>query len=57
MQTNGGGEVQLTFKDNGQTTQNITATNFIFSIDGELTKSPATAGTYRGSAVLLLEVL
>lgn len=57
VQTTGGGEVQLTFTENGQATLNITDTSPTILIDGELTKSPTTAGTYQGSAVLRIQVL
>lgn len=55
--TTGGGTVLLTFNRSGTAVLNINDLNATIAIDGELTRSPTTAGTYSGSAVLLLEVL
>ena len=53
----GEGEVLLTFQTNGSDVLNVSGTDPLVSIDGELTKSPTTAGTYRGSTVLRLDIL
>lgn len=53
----GGGEVLLTYKTNGADVLNVNTASTSIVIKGELTKSPATAGTYRGSAVLTLDIL
>lgn len=53
----GGGEVRLTFRTNGTAVLNTNGADPLISIDGELTKSPTTAGTYRGSTVLRLDIL
>lgn len=53
----GEGEVQLKFQASGKDVLNVTGTDPLVRIDGELTKSPTTAGTYKGSTVLLLDVL
>ena len=55
--TTGGGTVLLTFNRSGPAVLNKNGLNPTIAIDGELTRSPTTAGTYNGSAVLLLEVL
>ena len=53
----GEGEVLLTFQTNGSDVLNVSGTDPVVSLDGELTKSPTTAGTYRGSTVLRLDIL
>ena len=53
----GGGEVLLKFQANGSDVLNITGTDPQVSISGELSKSPTTAGTYKGSTVLRLDIL
>lgn len=53
----GGGEVVLTFQKNGKDVLDISGRDPLVSIDGELTKSPTTAGTYQGSTVVSLDVL
>lgn len=53
----GEGEVKLKFPNTGGNELKVTGTDLLIRIDGELTKSPTTAGTYRGSTVLLLDVL
>ncbi|MFO2465639.1 hypothetical protein OOJ96_19850 [Pseudomonas sp. 15FMM2] len=57
VQLSGSGEVQLKFPLTGEAVLNVTGTDPIVRIDGELTKSPTTAGTYRGSTVLRIDVL
>ncbi len=53
----GGGQVQLKFKKNNGTALTINAKSTSIGLVGELTKSPTTAGTYRGSTVLSLDIL
>lgn len=53
----GGGEVQLLFGKNSQDVLDVTGTAPLVEIEGELIKSPTTAGTYRGSSVLRLDLL
>ncbi len=53
----GGGEVQLLFGENSKDVLDVTGTAPLAYIEGELTKSPTTAGTYTGSSVLRLDIL
>lgn len=53
----GGGEVLLTFGDNGSDVLNTSADNPPPRITGKLTKSPVSQGVYRGSSVLRLEIM
>ena len=53
----GGGEVQLLFGKNSKEVLDVTGTAPLVEIEGELIKSPTTAGTYRGSSVLRLDIL
>lgn len=53
----GGGEVQLLFGKNGRDVLDVSGTAPLVDIEGELTKSPTTAGTYSGSSVLRLDIL
>lgn len=57
VKVGGGGEVQLKFPAGVGSSLTVTGTNPVVRIDGELTKSPTTAGTYRGSTVLRIDVL
>lgn len=52
-----GGEVRLSFQKNGGDVLNVSGTDPLIDIEGELIKSPPTAGTYKGSTVLRLDVL
>lgn len=53
----GGGEVLLKFQANGSDILNVSGTDLLVPISGELTASPTTAGSYRGSTVLRLDIL
>ncbi len=53
----GAGQVRLLFGKNGRDVLDVSGTVSIVEIEGELTKSPTTAGTYRGSSVLRLDIL
>lgn len=53
----GGGEVRLVFGKNGRDVLDVSGTAPLVDIEGELTKSPTTAGTYSGSSVLRLDIL
>jgi hypothetical protein len=53
----GGGEVLLTFGDNGSDVLNTSADNPPPRITGKLTKSPGSQGVYLGSSVLRLEIM
>ncbi|AYM92888.1 hypothetical protein D9980_21275 [Serratia sp. 3ACOL1] len=53
----GGGEVQLTFQENGSDVLSTNSDNPVVMIKGELTKSPTSAGLYVGSAVFRLDIL
>lgn len=53
----GGGEVLLTFGDNGSDVLNTSADNPPPRITGKLTKSPGSHGVYLGSSVLRLEIM
>lgn len=57
VKVGGEGEVQLKFPASGKDVLNVAGTTPNVRIDGVLTKSPTTAGTYKGSTVLLLDVL
>lgn len=57
VEMGGGGVVRLSFQGTGQDVLTVSGTDPLVRIDGELTKSPTTAGTYKGSSVLRLDVL
>lgn len=57
VKVGGEGEVRLLFGKNGRDVLDVSGTAPPVDIEGELTKSPSTAGTYRGSSVLRLEIL
>lgn len=51
------GVVRLKFQTNGSDILNVNGTDPQVTVEGELTKSPTTAGTYRGSSVLRVDIL
>ena len=53
----GEGQVRLLFGKNGRDVLDVSGTAPLVEIEGELIKSPTTAGTYRGSSVLRLDLL
>lgn len=53
----GDGQVRLLFGKNGRDVLDVSGTAPLVEIEGELIKSPTTAGTYRGSSVLRLDLL
>ncbi len=57
VRVGGEGEVRLTFGKNGRDVLDVSGTAPLVDIEGELTKSPPTAGTYSGSSVLRLDIL
>lgn len=57
VKVSGGGEVQLKFPFTGEAVRFSTGIDHLIALSAKLTKSPATAGTYTGSTVLLLDVL
>lgn len=57
VKVGGEGEVRLLFGKNGRDVLDVSGTAPLVEIEGELIKSPTTAGTYRGSSVLRLDIL
>jgi len=53
----GEGQVRLLFGKNGRDVLDVSGIAPLVEIEGELIKSPTTAGTYRGSSVLRLDIL
>ena len=53
----GDGQVRLSFGKNGRDVLDVSGTAPLVEVEGELTKSPTTAGTYQGSSVLRLDIL
>lgn len=57
VRVGGEGEVRLIFGKNGRDVLDVSGTAPLVEIEGELIKSPTTAGTYSGSSVLRLDIL